>query len=391
MTRKIVWLVFVIFLFTFCESEKESGLAFIDGIFPEYAGKWIYVEELEVKQTVPIDSIKLDNEGKFSFELPLEDAGFYVLKTNPENHLILLIEKNENLEIHSSNTDFFEGYKVRGSPGSILLSDYNEFMYHQKFRIDSIGKVYNESRSSENFLAIKIELDSVYLSVVDDQQKYIRDFVNKNPGSLASLIVINRKLGMAEVVDEEEDFRLLFIADSLLSEKYPENKHVEDHSARVKEIQTRVFDNYLMEQKLKPGKKAPDIVLNDTAGAPFSLKSFTGSPVIVYFWAGWNAKSRQDNRKLVGLFPQLTDRGFKMLGVSLDENETVWKGAIKLDNLPWKQVSNLQGLKSKIKQDFNIPNDLPYYYLLDKELKIITKNNDLDSILIKLDALSLSN
>ena len=391
MVRKIIWFVFIIISFTFCVQQKEDGQAMISGQFTKYPGQWIYLDELEVKKTIPIDSVRTDDEGNFTFELKLDDAGFYLLKTSPTNHLILLIEKEENIEVHSSNLDFLEGYEVGGSPGSMILSEYNDFMFNQKSRLDSIGKVYNESKGSEDFLSVKNKLDSVYLSIVADQKEYIQDFINENPGSLASLIVLNRKLGMAEVVDEEADFRLLFITDSLLSQKYPGNKHVLDHHQRVKEIQTRIFDNYLLEQKLKPGKKAPDIVLPDTSGQPLSLKSFTGKTVIVYFWAGWNAGSRQDNRRLVNLYPELTSKGFDILGVSLDENNIVWKGAIKLDKLPWKQVSDLLGLNSKIKQDFNVPDDLPYYYLLDDELKIVSKNNQLDSILIKLEPLSLSN
>ncbi|MEZ5083755.1 MAG: redoxin domain-containing protein [Bacteroidales bacterium] len=391
MLKRIVWFFLLLIPLTFCVQKKDDGVAVIKGQFTEYPEQLIYFQELEVKKTIPLDSVRTDDQGKFVFNLHLDDVGFYLLKTGPTNHLILLIEKNENMEVFSSNIDFFSGYEVSGSPGSELLAAYNDFMFKQKSRIDSIGKVYNESKGSKDFLSIKNKLDSVYLSIVDDQKKYIQHFINKNPGSLASLIVLNRKLGMAEVVDEVADFRWLFITDSLLSQKYPGNKHVLDHHQRVKEIQTRIFDNYLLEQKLKPGQKAPDIVLPDTSGNPVSLKSFTGKPMIVYFWAGWNAVSRQDNRKLVALYPELTAKGFDILGVSLDENNIVWKGAIKLDKLPWKQVSDLQGLNSTIKQDFHVPDDLPYYYLLNEELKIVSKNNQLDSILIKLDEVSLSN
>jgi hypothetical protein len=52
-------------------------------------------------------------------------------------------------------------------------------------------------------------------------------------------------------------------------------------------------------------------------------------------------------------------------------------------------VSDLGGFKSKVKKDYNLPDELPYYYLLDEDLKIRYKNNNLDSLLIHLDKLFL--
>jgi len=106
-----------------------------------------------------------------------------------------------------------------------------------------------------------------------------------------------------------------------------------------------------------------------------------GKKVIVYFWAGWSGKSRMDNRKLVKLYKNLKTQNTEIIGVSLDENEIVWKGALKLDKLPWLQLSDLGGLRSEIKKTYNVPDDLPFYYALDEEHKIVGKRKILDEIL----------
>jgi peroxiredoxin len=230
-------------------------------------------------------------------------------------------------------------------------------------------------------MEIKAELDSVYDIIYLDQRKYVADFVKEHPSSLVSLIVLNRKLGNSEVIDEEKDFHLFHQTDSLLTLNYPNNKHVLDHQKRTKEIRLRIFDYYQAERKVIPGKKAPDIVLNDTAGNPHSLKSFMGKKVIVYFWAGWDARSRQDNRKLVKMYDELKSNNTEIIGVSLDENEIVWKGAVKLDKLPWLNVSSLDGFRSEVKKSYNVPDELPFYYLLDEEHKIVGKSNKLAEIL----------
>ncbi len=129
---------------------------------------------------------------------------------------------------------------------------------------------------------------------------------------------------------------------------------------------------------------APNIVLKDTAGNFRTLKDLTGKKVLVYFWAGWNALSRQDNRKLVDLYPKLKAHNLEIYGVSFDENEKVWKGAMKLDKLPWIQVSDLEGLNSVVKKDFNVPDELPYFYIVDEKGKIVYRDHDLEKIIEKL-------
>ena len=157
----------------------------------------------------------------------------------------------------------------------------------------------------------------------------------------------------------------------------------------MKEVQGRIFERRVAEDKVLPGKKAPDIVLNDTTGNPVSLKSFAGHPVLIQFWAGWNAVARQDNQQLVKLYPSFQKSGVKILGVSFDDNGMIWKGAIKLDELPWPQVSDLQGMRSEIAKTYNLPEELPYYYLLDNDLTIVYKNSSIDSVLIQLEQLTL--
>ena len=293
------------------------------------------------------------------------------------------------MNLNCKNALFNKGYEVEGSPGSKLLMDYEFFMAKQHRQIDSLAEVYYNARGKDNFLERKAALDSSYNNIVSKQRDYIYDFGKKHPASLTSLIVINRRLGQNQVLDEEADFKLFHSIDSALMVNYPSNKHALDHHDRVKEIQGRIFDRRVAEDKVLPGKKAPDIVLNDTTGNPVSLKSFAGHPVLIQFWAGWNAVARQDNQQLVKLYPSFQKSGVKILGVSFDDNGMIWKGAIKLDELPWPQVSDLQGMRSEIAKTYNLPEELPYYYLLDNDLTIVYKNSSIDSVLIQLEQLTL--
>jgi peroxiredoxin len=386
MAKKYLILFFLGLTMVACQEKKETGDVGITGTFPALSGETLFLEELEVRNTVLLDSVLLPDGGNFYFQLTIQDAGFYVLRTTKENAIILQVEKGEEVSVFSQHKEFAKGYEVNGSKGSKLYQEFDQFMLGQKTKLDSIAVIYYESRGTENFLATKTRLDSIYLLILQDQKDYVHNFIHNNPNSLVSLIVINRKLGNTQVLDEEKDFPLLHTLDSLLTLSYPENKHVLDNQKRVKEIRLRIFDHYQLERKLLPGNKAPDIVLNDTAGNPHSLKSYLGKKVIVCFWAGWNAKSRQDNNKLVKIYEELKTKNVELIGISLDENKVVWKGAIKLDQLSWLQLSDLGGFLSEIKKTYNVPDDLPFYYLLDEKHVIVGKSKDLADILIAIES-----
>ncbi len=381
MFRKlIIFLLAIVFSISCSGPERMPNVA-ISGSFPELAGEKIYLEELEPLDIVMVDSVEVSPAGSFQFDLYVEDAGFYVIRTVREKNLLLLLQPDEQVAIRSSGGGLGPVVDISGSSGSQEILGFEKFMDFQRQRIDSLGMAYDAARGGEDFFEVKRVLDSLYLSFVQDQRNYIFSFIKDHPGSLATLILINRSLGQTKVIDEEKDYHYLYQIDSLLQLSYPGNKHTADHHDRVLEIKGRIFDQYVIEEKLSPGKKAPDVILNDTSGQPVSLKSYTGRKIILYFWAGWDALSRADNRRLVKLYPGLRQNNTEILGISLDENEIVWKGAIRLDNLQWPQVSDLKGIYSDVKRSYNIPDELPFYYLVDEQQKIEYKHARLDSLL----------
>ena len=387
MLIKRLWIFLLFSLLLSCQNTQTKSDTIISGTLPAMANQMIYLDELKVHKAILMDSCKLDASGYFNFHFQAGEAGFYILKTSAKNSILLQLNKNEKVKLTCSNRSFGTDYQLEGSPGSEELRKFEAHMNRQKARIDSIGKIYYHARGTEEYISTKNRLDSVYQSWVDNYRAYVLNYIDQHPKSLTSLLVLNRKLGKTKVIDEEKDYEALYRLDSSLSLAYPGNDHVRDHHQRVLEIKGRIFDNYVAEEKLSPGRKAPDIILPDTSGKRFSVKSYTGHPVLVQFWAGWSAPSRRDNIRLKKNYPRFKDKNIRLLGVSLDENEVVWKGALKLDQMPWQQVGDLQGFGSPIKTDFHIPDELPYYFLLDKDLIITYKNESLDSILVHMDAL----
>ena len=391
LSKKIIHIIFSLLILAHifsCNRDEDTATTVIKGRFSAHSDEYVYLEEIKVHDVIMLDSMKANDKGDFKFMLKQKQDGFYLVKTTKDDsYLVLQLNRGEKVEVDSDSAVFQNGYSVAGSPGSVLLLDFEVFMIKQKVRIDSLYNVFIREQYQPDFLDVKRQLDSIYQVIVDNQKAYIREFIEEHPSSLTTLMVVNRKLGRAEILDEDEDFEYFHKLDSALMIRYPDNDHALDNHERVEKIRLRKFDRFEAEKKMQIGMKAPNIVMKDTADNFVSLRDivFNGNDyVVIYFWAGWNAKSRQDNKTLVSLYNEFRKYKIEIFGVSLDENKKVWIGAIKLDKLPWIQGSDMLALNSPVMKAYNLSGELPFYYIVDKKREIVYKDKDLNKIIRKL-------
>ena len=128
-------------------------------------------------------------------------------------------------------------------------------------------------------------------------------------------------------------------------------------------------------KKTNTGVVAMDFMQNDTTGKPVKLSDFRGRYVLVDFWASWCKPCRAENPNLLKAYNKFKDKNFTILGVSLDDEDgrKAWLHAVAKDGMPWTQVSELKGFKSKAAVDYGI-NAIPANFLIAPDGKIIARN-----------------
>jgi len=141
-------------------------------------------------------------------------------------------------------------------------------------------------------------------------------------------------------------------------------------------------------QKVAVGAIAPDFTQNTPDNLPVKLSSLRGQYVLIDFWASWCGPCRQENPNLVKAFNTYKDKGFTVLGVSLDQENgrEAWVKAIQKDNLTWTHVSDLKFWNNAVAQEYGV-HAVPQNFLLDPSGKIVAINlrgEELQSTLDKL-------
>lgn len=122
-----------------------------------------------------------------------------------------------------------------------------------------------------------------------------------------------------------------------------------------------------------PGFEAPDLMGMTPDSGSYSLKQLRGKVVMVDFWASWCGPCRKENPNVVDNYNKYKDKGFDILGVSLDRNMESWRKAITQDGLPWHHISDLKGWQSSHAALYSVTS-IPQTLLLDRDGKIIARN-----------------
>jgi thiol-disulfide isomerase/thioredoxin len=254
------------------------------------------------------------------------------------------------LEIRKENNALFVPFYIE--PGTIRIRDKGNRT------LEAFGTKTNNAA-----LQLNHDLDSLSIQQNKNStasKKYKKElaaaYIKNNTQSLISLQLLNDYF----FLDKETDttYAALF---------YALDTGVQ-HTALGEKIAKDAMINF----NTATGRQAPNLYLLDTGfkKAPLYQK---GQITLIDFWASWCRPCRIENRGLKTVFEKYKDKGFTITSVSLDNNATLWKGAIKKDGLTWQHRSDLRGWENEAAKAYGIK-AIPMNILVNGNGVVLAKN-----------------
>ncbi|WP_231932297.1 MULTISPECIES: TlpA disulfide reductase family protein [Butyricimonas] len=325
-------------------SGKVSGMA--DGTL------LLIANEGEKPDTLGVIEVK---NGVFVFTGKVSrPAAAYLTPANGEGMIPLILE-NANFMVNVSGA----GALIQGGKQQELLSRFTRIS--QSFMAEQ-AKVAAEARQpGANVQSLQARVDQAYEASVNATL----DLIKANPDEYATAHVIALGIGS----ETEEGLRSKY---ELLGE-----------AARATVPGKRIAAALEQYGKLAVGEVAPNFTLAKPDGNTFSLHDVPAKWKLVHFWAARVESSRRDNADLVKLYLQYRPRGLEIVSVALDDNHAMWKQAVGLDGMIWTNGSDLKGMDSGIARLYLV-NDLPAYFLLDAENRVVARGMALSTLRDKL-------
>ena len=378
LNKRIYFLLFT-FIIALCfatgcgnNAKKSGDKIIVHGKLKNTNGEKIVLFQMKTYILKPIDSMKIDDNGEFRFTYKPEGTCFYMLKLGADNFITLLMDKGEEAEITGNSRQLANEYEVKGSSGSELLSELNKFTRKNYKKADSLLKIQTLNQDSPKFSQIKKAGDSLYDVLYTSQQKYVQQFIKKNPSSLASLFALYQVFGRQKVLNERDDFTYYRILDSTLVPLYPKNDFVMELHARVSDIEKYKSDLQHAASKLDSGKVAPEIILKNPGSFPQPLSSLKGRVTLLLFWAASSQPSLKVLNQFKWIQKKYAPKGFTVYAVSLDKYRQQWEDAIREYKLSWINVSDLMDWDSPVVKTYAIES-IPQAILIDRDGRIIKR------------------
>ena len=363
--KKSLLLLFVLTVFFSC---KKNNNFHVSGTVKDAAGQLLYIEHNGLLKTTVLDSVKLGDDGKFSFtcERP-QYPDFYRLRLN-ENVITFAVDSCEYISFVSKTNGFSTDYIVKGSQPSVEIQKLRLSLVKIQQHVNELNELSGSARDAK-LSEVKAEIEA--------HKNMAKKMILENPCSTAAYFAIYQQINdtylFSPYVKEDSPFC------KAVATSY--NAYMPDYE-RTKNLYSLVIDAIKTERKAqskqvwqevlqKVGKGYIDIDLKDKKNIFHKLSDLEGKLVLIDFSAYEADQSVDYTFELRDLYNKYHSRGFEIYQISLDRNKQLWEQSV--ENIPWICVRDENGPETKSVASYNV-SSVPTTFLLTKQGTIISRS-----------------
>jgi len=340
-----------------CESAKQEVSAtanHVKGVLSNYQGEQLLLELVTPNSISSVDTLIVEEDGSFSLTPDVRYAAYYRISQSPSNFCVFVLYPGDTIELNADVRSLEPTYTVLNSPESESIKNLNNLLADFSRVNDSLQQAAQTAQQSMNFQALD-QIYSYQQSLNMNVGRQIQLLINENPSSFAAMSAVQN-------FDPNRDYQLFAKVEEAWKADKPSSPYLVEISQKLEKIRT-----------LQVGAIPPNISLPNPDGEMTSLYDLRGKVVLLDFWASWCKPCRAENPNVVKAYNKYKDKGFEILGVSLDQEKPRWLQAIQADGLTWTHVSDLKGWQSAGAALYNVQS-IPAAFLLDAEGKIIARD-----------------
>ena len=351
---KITCFFLIILLFSSCGLRKHHYN--ISGQIQGLENETIYLSNKgngvsQASKIVLHDSTK-SNNGYFQFHKKYEDTDFF------------------SIEVPSRSTGWLTFVAPRQTDSPIVITGHIDSLYRAKIE---------GNPAQEDFVTYRKNLDRCFI----DPYMEIVEQRDKIPSYKDSLDLINKKMGefFIETSQREPDNY------AVLYSTYSNQPVLTRTTMQVvyknlsNRLQKKEYGRMLLNTAYPyvAGDKFEPVRLQDTSARTTKLNPKSGHYMLLDFWASWCIPCIHEIPTLKRWYDGTDPANFEIIGISLDTNIDSWKNALQEYEIPWKQLSDLNGNMGFLFTKFSFLM-IPQKVLLSPEGKILCITSDMKKI-----------
>ena len=343
----------------------------VEGTITNAPDSVLYFEHIGIEDIVPVDSARLDAEGRFSFSgQPVGAPEFYRLRIS-DQIINVSVDSTETITIRAQYPQMASQYEVEGSDNCLKIKELalmQQDLYQR-------GKQISDDES----LTMQQANDSL-LAIIDQYKQDVKvRYIFAAPDKPYAYFALFQTLGNMLLFNprsSDDDIKVFGAVATSWDTYYPHAERGQNlHNIAIEGMKNqRIIESQNRDIQVDANKVSEagvlDIALLDNKGQERHLTDLKGKVVLLDFHIFALEDSPARIIRLRELYNKYQQQGFEVYQVSLDPDEHFWKQQTAA--LPWISVRDADGVNSQRLILYNIQ-AVPDYFLIDRGNNLIKR------------------